>query len=105
MDFIYAGCPIFKWVAMAWLEKGQQDCSSSNGHQGDMPYLLVVTVEPLWKGQESCKIWSISMHHSLQIMFILPLMTGSTVLPVPNYTQLILLILKWLGPRDAYMHW
>ena len=24
----------------------------------------------------SCEIWYISMHHSLQIMFILPLMTG-----------------------------
>ena len=35
------------------------------------------TVEPLWKGQESCKIGSISRHNSLQIMFILPLMTGN----------------------------
>ena len=38
------------------------------------------TVKPLWKGHECltkvAKIWSISMHHSLQIMFILPLMTG-----------------------------
>ena len=38
------------------------------------------TVEPLWKGQECptevAKIRYISMHHCLQIMFILPLMTG-----------------------------
>ena len=26
--------------------------------------------------KKSCEIWCISMHHSLQIMFILPLMTG-----------------------------
>ena len=31
-----------------------------------------------WPGKfhKSCKIWSVSMHHSLQIMFILPLMPG-----------------------------
>ena len=44
------------------------------------PYIWdYYTVEPLWKGQECLtKVakFAIFMHHSLQIMFILPLMTG-----------------------------
>ena len=35
-----------------------------------------------WLGNlthKSCKIWSISTHHSLQIMFILPLLTGHLI--------------------------
>ena len=42
VDEIY-GCPIFKWVAVAWLQDKYEDSSYSNRHQVDMPYLLVVT--------------------------------------------------------------
>ena len=47
--------------------------------------LLVITTHYKYSGtplerpgmsHQSCKIWSISMHYSLQMMFILPLMTG-----------------------------
>ena len=75
------------WFTIKWCSNS---CKISSAHSFQFQFQYSGTpLERLGKFHLNCKIWSISTHHSLQIMFILPLMKATSFDRPPSWVAFI----------------